>query len=41
MNFAKLFGKHPFKPMKRHMKLAVAIFFMFKGMFGISCQVCQ
>jgi predicted phosphate transport protein (TIGR00153 family) len=24
MNFAKLFGKHPFKPMKRHMKLAVA-----------------
>lgn len=24
MNFAELFGKHPFKPMKRHMKLAVA-----------------
>lgn len=22
LNFAKLFGKHPFKPMKRHMKLA-------------------
>jgi predicted phosphate transport protein (TIGR00153 family) len=24
MNFGELFGKHPFKPMKRHMKLAVA-----------------
>ena len=22
LNFSKLFGKHPFKPMKRHMKLA-------------------
>ncbi len=22
LNFAKLFGKNPFKPMKRHMKLA-------------------